>query len=287
MEIDKILPFLTYFLIYSFLGWVLESVCKTFWEKKFVNSGFLHGPFCPIYGMGAIMMILFLSNFKNNVFFLFLMAFIVLSIWEYLVGVLLEKLFHTKYWDYSNNRFNFQGRVCLLNSFYWGVLGVVFIYFIHPFVQNRILELPQNILLYINILLYAYLIVDVIASTIKVKQIDVKIRRVKEIGENIKEKLEELKQLGEEQAKQHINKESLQEIIEDLKAKQNQLVKKLYKQTLRLKKAFPTMKSESISEFLNQKLEFAKEERNRKKELKQQKKKLKKIKDSTKEIKEK
>ena len=68
MDTNEILELLLYFIIYSFLGWVLESVCKTIWEKKFVNSGFLHGPFCPIYGAGAIIMIVFLSHFKDNIF---------------------------------------------------------------------------------------------------------------------------------------------------------------------------------------------------------------------------
>lgn len=93
---------LFYFALYSFLGWCLESVYKTILEKKFVNSGFLHGPFCPIYGFGAIIMIMLLQNLSNNIFLIFCISTIVLTIWEYLVSVLLEKVFKTKYWDYSD-----------------------------------------------------------------------------------------------------------------------------------------------------------------------------------------
>ena len=82
---NTIFYILTYFVIYSFLGWVLESVVRTICEKKIINTGFLIGPFCPIYGFGAIIMVLFLDKFKNNIIILFLISFIVLSIWEHFI----------------------------------------------------------------------------------------------------------------------------------------------------------------------------------------------------------
>ena len=105
MNIDsiQILRLLLYFIIYSFFGWVLESIFKSILQRKIVNSGLLYGPICPIYGFGAIIMLLFLNKFKYNLVLLFLAGFIVLSVWEYIVGALLEKKFNTKYWDYSNN----------------------------------------------------------------------------------------------------------------------------------------------------------------------------------------
>lgn len=106
-----IIKILAYFIIYSFFGWVMESALKTYIQKKPVNSGFLYGPFCPIYGFGAIIMFLFLDNFRSNPILLFIISFIILSVWEYAVGWLLEKIFHTKYWDYTENRFNIKGRV--------------------------------------------------------------------------------------------------------------------------------------------------------------------------------
>ena len=127
------LEIIIYFITYSFLGWVMESIFRSISEKKIINTGFLKGPFCPIYGVGAIIMLLFLKKFADNLAVLFIVSVVVLTIWEYLVGVLLEKLFHTKYWDYSKNKFNFQGRICLMNSIFWGVLGVVFVKYIHPF----------------------------------------------------------------------------------------------------------------------------------------------------------
>ena len=145
---ETILYFLTYFIIYSFAGWVLESVSKSIAQKKLVNSGFLNGPICPIYGFGALIMLLSLNALKEKPLILFIAAFIMLSAWEYIVGVLLEKIFKTKYWDYSHLKFNFQGRICLKNSIYWGILGVVFICYIHPFIESYIKTIPIDLLLF-------------------------------------------------------------------------------------------------------------------------------------------
>ena len=125
---DKII---FYFILYSFLGWCLESIYKSILQRKPVNSGFLYEPFCPMYGIGAVILIV-LGDISENVVVIFFMSFLIFSVWEYIVAVILEKLFKTKYWDYSNIRFNIKGRVCLKNSIYWGILGVVMIFIIQP-----------------------------------------------------------------------------------------------------------------------------------------------------------
>ena len=140
---DKII---LYIIIYSFLGWCLESIYKTIILKKPVNSGFLYGPFCPMYGIGAIIMIQ-LGKLSNNVVGIFLIAFIVFSVWEYIVAVILEKLFKTKYWDYSSLKFNIQGRVCLKNSIYWGILGVILMFIIQPNMSTFVSKIPQDMIL--------------------------------------------------------------------------------------------------------------------------------------------
>lgn len=240
-----------YFMIYSFFGWVMESVLKTVVQKKPVNSGFLYGPFCPIYGFGAIIMLLFLDSFKDNIILLFISSFFILSLWEYIVGWALEKIFNTKYWDYSNNKFNIKGRVCLLNSLFWGLLGVVFTKFIHPFIVQKVDIIKTNDLLFFTTVLLIIIIGDLITSIIKVKNINIKLEKLKEITNSIKEKIDELETKS-------INKESIQQAIDELKYKQTTIKRKLLKQTNRLKKAFPTMKSdtiEKINEFLKEKKE--------------------------------
>ncbi len=253
-----IVKIILYFIVYSFFGWVMESVLKTIVQKKPVNSGFLYGPFCPIYGFGAIIMFLFLHRFKENIVLLFIIAFFVLSTWEYLVGWMLEKIFHTKYWDYTKNKFNIKGRVCLLNSLFWGFLGVVFIRYIHPFIVGKIDIIKINDLIFLTLTLSIIMLVDLIISIIKVKNITIKLEKLKEITNSIKEKIDELEE-------KQINKETLQLAIEDLKYKQATIKRKLLKQTNRLKKAFPSMKSEAIekiNEFLKEKKESIRKGKN-------------------------
>lgn len=246
-----IVKIIMYFMIYSFFGWVMESVLKTVVQRKPVNSGFLYGPFCPIYGFGAIIMFLFLDRFKDNIVILFITGFFILSLWEYIVGWALEKIFHTKYWDYTNYKFNIKGRVCLLNSLFWGFLGVIFTKFIHPFIVQKVDIVKTNDLIFYTVVLLIIMIGDLITSIIKVKNINIKLEKLKEITNSIKEKIDELETKS-------INKENIQQAIEELKYKQTAIKRKLLRQTNRLKKAFPTMKSdtiERINEFLKDKKE--------------------------------
>ncbi len=248
---------LTYIMIYSFCGWLLESVSKTFWEKQWVNSGFLNGPICPIYGLGAVLMIVVLTPLKDNIILLFLAAFVLLSFWEYIVGIFLEKVFKTKYWDYSHLKFNFQGRICLKNSLYWGVLGVLFIRYIHPWVEAQLGQVSTYLLTYINIILYSIFIVDIAFSAMAVIHMETAMEKVNELGDNIKEKLEELKHMKDLTPKKNTaTTENIEKMIRNLKFRQAKLKLKVYRQARRLKLAFPSMKSESITKFLNQKIDL-------------------------------
>lgn len=251
-----IVKIISYFILYSFVGWTIESVFKSILQKKWVNSGFLNGPFCPIYGIGALIMFLCLNKLNNNIFLVFIVGFFVLSIWEYIVGVFLEKAFHTKYWDYTGNKFNIKGRVCLFNSICWGVLSVLFIHFWHPFISAQIDKIPENILVIIVSILSAYIVGDTIQSVVKTKNLDKRLEKLKELNETIKEKLSELNNIKITRPDYSKN---LQEIVDKLQVQQKSLKHKVLRQTTRLKKAFPTMKSEKISEFLNQKIEEIRE----------------------------
>ena len=240
------LKILTYFLIYSFLGWCIESIYKSILEKKLINSGFLFGPICPIYGFGAIIMYVFLEDISNKPILTFCLGFVVLSLWEYVVGVFLEKVFHTKYWDYSNYKFNLQGRVCLLNSIFWGILGMLFIDVINPIVTSMLYKIDNNIIQYVDIIGYIILIADMTISIINNFSITEKLKYVDELNISIKEKLEEIKTKG---ISTEIG-ESLQDALEELKIKRDAIVQNSYERILRLKRAFPTLKSEQITNFL-------------------------------------
>ncbi len=242
---------LTYFVIYSFLGWVLESTVRTICEKKIINTGFLIGPFCPIYGFGAIIMILFLDNYKNHIILLFTISFIVLTIWEYIVGVLLEKAFHTKYWDYSDQKLNYKGRICLLNSIAWGVLGVLFIKYIHPFIIQLINHIDFIYIAIIATIIACILLIDAIISVIKIKSFKSTLEKIEEINEQIKQKLIELKDKEKISAN-----DNLQHLVKNLKARRDKTIKHLYRRAYRLKKAFPAIDTKEFTEILSKKIEF-------------------------------
>ena len=263
MNIEVILQYILYFFIYSFAGWVLESVSKTIAQKKLVNSGFLKGPYCPIYGFGALIMILCLGFLKQKPILLFIAGFFILSIWEYVVGVLLEKIFKTKYWDYSHLKFNIKGRVCLKNSIFWGVLGLVFVRYVHEWVKGYVILIPKDTLFYIDVILGIAIIIDIIVSVIEVTNFEISLEKINKIGESIKEKLEEIKILNGKTKEKTLNAEkdktdNIEKVINELKLAQDKLKLKIYKQASRLKKAFPSMKSESITKILSEKMDLKK-----------------------------
>lgn len=252
MNISTVLSFLSYMAIYSFFGWIIESIYKSILEKQFVNSGFLKGPFCPIYGIAAIFIIITLSSLKDRIMLLFIVSVIMLSIWEYIVGVFLEKVFKQKYWDYSENKFNLHGRICLKNSIYWGILGVIFIQFVHPFISEKVSLIPIEILFYIILILYVIIISDTIITISNTVKFEKAVQKVNELGEKIKEVLEEIKQNANNATAVKV----AENLMDELRHKQAKIKVKLYKEARRLKLAFPTMKSEKITKFLNEKIDF-------------------------------
>ena len=239
----------------------MESTFRSICEKKLINTGFLRGPLCPIYGIGAIIMFTFLERFENNLFLLFIISTMILTLWEYLVGVILEKLFKTKYWDYSDHKFNFQGRICLTNSFYWGFLGIIFIKYIHPFIQSNIEKVNAQLLSYITIICMIVFIVDTITTVIKVKNIKTTLEKIEKLNKEIKEKIKEISAIAKEKEIEKIKSvENMKKLLENLKKKRNRTILRLYKNVYRLKKAFPAINTKEITEVLNKKIEIRKKQ---------------------------
>lgn len=238
----------------------MESIFRSIMEKKIINTGFLKGPICPIYGIGAIIMFTFLQSLENNIVLLFLASIIILTLWEYIVGVMLEKIFHTRYWDYSDHKFNIQGRICLSNSIYWGVLGVVFVKYIHPNIQNLVQKVDIKLLYFIVTILMVVFIVDMITSIVKIKNIKSTLEKIEELNKEIREKIKEIKILPKEiqEKEKLIAAEKLQKLVEELKKRRNRTIKHLYKNVYRLKKAFPAIDTKEIREILNKKVEIIK-----------------------------
>lgn len=159
-----IFEYITIFLIYSIIGWLVESTFVTIQTKKITNRGFLIGPYCPIYGWGSLIMTLYLEPYKNNIITVFLLSVIICSILEYLTSYFMEKLFKTRWWDYSNKKFNLNGRICGENALLFGLGGVLIIYLVHPFITAILLKINQTILQIITIIILILFIIDTIIS---------------------------------------------------------------------------------------------------------------------------
>lgn len=162
---------LLYFLIYAFIGWLLETFYAITTLGHFIKRGFLFGPLCPIYGWGAIILISGLKKYKSNSLKLFFVSAIVFSIFEYLVGYALDALFCAKWWDYSNDFMNLNGRISIFFSFAWGIIAIVFANHIHPFIEKKVKKfldkIPEYIQFYSIRFAICIVIIDTILSSIK------------------------------------------------------------------------------------------------------------------------
>ena len=152
------------FFIYSFLGWIMEVTLTLISDKKFVNRGFLLGPCCPIYGCGCILLNLLLHNYTNNILVLFILTMFTCSLLEYITSFLMEKIFKLRWWDYSQMKFNINGRICLETMTPFSILGVLAIKFATPFFITNINKLSEKTILIISIILITLFIIDVIIS---------------------------------------------------------------------------------------------------------------------------
>lgn len=187
-----------YFIFYSFLGWLCEVVFCTFLMGKWVNRGFLIGPVCPVYGVGALLVILLLSPVSGSLPLTFVLGVLVTSLLEYITGFALEKLFHTKWWDYSHERFQIHGRVCLTNSLLFGVLTVIVLFFLHPRLVFWVGALPSFWVRPAAVGLGILLAADTCLSVWSVLRLNRTMAYLKEISAHFYRRLEENQQRMEE-----------------------------------------------------------------------------------------
>ena len=152
------------FMIYACLGWLLEVIGKLIEYKKFINRGFLIGPYCPIYGWGAVAITLLLYRYAYDPFVLFIMTIITCATLEYVTSWVMEKLFKARWWDYSKRKFNLDGRVCLETTIPFGLMGMFIIYVSNPFIIEQFDKIDSNILNRIAIILFLLYLLDNIIS---------------------------------------------------------------------------------------------------------------------------
>ena len=154
------------FMFYSIIGWLMEIILTYCHSKKFVNRGFLIGPYCPIYGSGVLLIMFILKRYLDRPLGLFCMAVIICSILEYLTSYFMEKIFKARWWDYSNKKFNVNGRICLEYAMLFGIGGTLIMYFINPMIINVMDTTSSTVIKVLAITLFIIYIVDNIISYI-------------------------------------------------------------------------------------------------------------------------
>lgn len=190
--LEKIALIAIYFFFYSALGWLVESIYCSVAAKKIINRGFLTGPICPIYGTGAVMMTLVLTPLTEHPTLVFIVGLVVCDAVEFVTSYIMEKLFHARWWDYSNKWLNIQGRICFRHSMYWGIASVLFIYFIHPNIGEKVFsDMPAKylyIILAVILVIFAFDLANAVRKALDIKDM---MDKLKKLRDNITAKYEE------------------------------------------------------------------------------------------------
>lgn len=256
-----------FFLIYSFLGWSAEVIFFTVTRGRFVNRGFLNGPVCPIYGFGVILVVFCLTPLKDNLLLLFFGSVFLTSALEFLTGLVLELLFHEKWWDYSKEPFNIKGYICVRMSLLWGFACLLIVHVFHPLVEKFVNWIPLPVGYTAVGVLGAAFLADCIYTFIQVchvrhnlrllRQISAQLRQLSDkVGEELSdwtmnameksaalakgtEKRKENFQIGQLERELRYRTE-----IAELKEKYAHLNAEKDKRTVRLHRAFPQLKLE-------------------------------------------
>ena len=191
LDMETICKYFLYFIIYAFIGWFME-VCVSLWNKhKFINRGFLIGPYCQIYGWGSIAIILITGNNTQDVLAVFLKAILICSLLEYFTSYFMEKIYNVRWWDYSNKKFNINGRICLETMVPFGLLALLIIYVVHPAIIEIVGKLSSTGLIVVASVIFVIYLIDNIISTYILFKIKGKIKSErKDNTEKIKKYIE-------------------------------------------------------------------------------------------------
>ncbi|HBA63658.1 MAG TPA: hypothetical protein DCZ20_07365, partial [Lachnospiraceae bacterium] len=239
--------FLLYFFIYGFLGWCTEVAFAAFKEKRFVNRGFLNGPICPVYGFGVGIVVSLLQPFASNLILLYLISTVVVTVLEWFTGFLLEKLFHSRWWDYSDMPLNLNGYVCLLFSLIWGVACVFIVKIFHPLIVTLTNLLPHSVGIVLILLLGIVLFADLYVTASGILKLNRRLESMEqiaqelhsisdEIGENIYRNVIETLEFSEEK-KQKLQ-ERLEETTQSIQEKRENISDDISERILELKRRY-------------------------------------------------
>ena len=213
------------FISYAFLGWCMEVTCKFIQYKKFINRGFLIGPYFPIYGWGALAITILLKRYMEDPLVLFVMSTIICSIIEYLTSYFMEKKYHARWWDYSNKKFNINGRICLETLIPFGILGVAIMYGTNPILFKLYNQIPQLVINILTVILFIGFIVDNIISSNIISSINVEENKL--IKDNTEEITEKIKQVLRQKSWLHRRLINAYPGLKDIKVKIKKVEQKI------------------------------------------------------------
>ena len=183
----RIYSLLLYFFIYSFLGWCTEVAYATVKERRFVNMGFLNGPWCPIYGVGVSAVVTLLDGFRDSLLLLYLSSLVLVTLIEGMTGFIMDKIFHHKWWDYTGLPLNIGGYVCLPFSIAWGAACVVIVKGIHPLIERLVGFLPEAAGAALLCVLTVCLAADVAVTTAGILKLNRRLDMLERIGAELHE----------------------------------------------------------------------------------------------------
>ncbi|MGN0306033.1 MAG: hypothetical protein ACI4D2_07750 [Lachnospiraceae bacterium] len=195
------IQWLFFFYFYCFFGWCFESSYVSIKERKPVNRGFMRGPFLPLYGTGALMMLIVSAPFWDTLFLTYIAGCIGSTVLEYVTGVVMEALFRVRYWDYSDQPFNFQGHICLGSSLAWGGLTILMTRVIHQPIENFVLAIPEGILTMITMVLSIGIVADFTLSfkaAMDLRDVLIRMEEAKKEMQHLQKRLDVLIALSEQ-----------------------------------------------------------------------------------------
>ena len=134
------------FIVYNFIGWCNETTIESLYHRRFINRGFLWGPYIPIYGLGGIFMMIVCVPFAENPFAVFVVGTLTCTLLEYFVGAVMEAVFKKQFWDYSMMRFVYKNRVSVVSSMFWGLMSLFMVYFLYNIIVPLALGTPKGIM---------------------------------------------------------------------------------------------------------------------------------------------
>ena len=185
-KVYTVFQWILFFLLYSLIGWIWESSYVSIKKHCFVNRGFMHGPMLPIYGAGALCILLSTLPVSEHVVLIFLVGMVSSTILEYITGAVMEKLFQVRYWDYTNQRCNLKGYICLSSSLAWGAFSVLLVKLIHPPISNLVRQIPEYLTQNLVLVLLTGGTVDFTLSFIEAIELRDMLERFAENNENLR-----------------------------------------------------------------------------------------------------